>query len=222
MHGDEWLATFIRDVPDWPTAGVVFKDITPLLADPAAFAATIDRLSGPFVGRGITKVVGIEARGFVIASPVAHRLGAGFIPARKPGKLPWGTESQAYELEYGSDQLEIHTDAAHRGVLHGAHDGGWGVVPEGGEPLTDQQLRDMYTQTPAGPAQTSSAARLTVRSPRIRSRAPRDPRGPEARARHHLARDDELPRGGRPCAREASRATRRRGRILDFGFWILD
>lgn len=111
MHGDEWLASFIRDVPDWPTPGVGFKDITPLLADPAAFAATIDRLSGRFVGQGITKVVGIEARGFVIAAPVAHRLGAGFVPARKPGKLPWGTESQAYELEYGTDQLEIHTDA---------------------------------------------------------------------------------------------------------------
>ena len=111
MHGDDWLATFIRDVPDWPTPGVVFKDITPLLGDPVAFATTIDRLADHFVGRGVTKVVGIEARGFVVAAPVAHRLGAGFVPARKPGKLPWGTESRSYELEYGTDELEVHTDA---------------------------------------------------------------------------------------------------------------
>lgn len=109
------LESYIRDVPDWPTPGVAFKDITPLLADPSAFAATIDRLADHFVGRGITKVLGIEARGFVIAAPVAHRLGAGFIPARKPGKLPWGTESEQYELEYGTDQLEIHTDAVEPG-----------------------------------------------------------------------------------------------------------
>ncbi len=117
MHGDDWLATFIRDVPDWPTPGVVFKDITPLLGDPVAFATTIDRLADHFVGRGVTKVVGIEARGFVVAAPVAHRLGAGFVPARKPGKLPWGTESRSYELEYGTDELEVHTDAIAPGEL---------------------------------------------------------------------------------------------------------
>jgi adenine phosphoribosyltransferase len=109
------LAAHIRDIPDFPSPGIVFKDITPLLGDPAAFAATIDGLADPFVGRGITKVVGIEARGFVVAAPVAHRLGAGFVPARKPGKLPWGTASESYELEYGSDSLEIHTDAVEPG-----------------------------------------------------------------------------------------------------------
>ena len=109
------LAAHIRDIPDFPSPGIVFKDITPLLGHPAAFAATIDGLADPFIGRGITKVVGIEARGFVVAAPVAHRLGAGFVPARKPGKLPWGTASEAYELEYGTDSLEIHTDAVESG-----------------------------------------------------------------------------------------------------------
>ncbi|QGG96560.1 adenine phosphoribosyltransferase [Actinomarinicola tropica] len=111
MADDLDLGSYIRDVADWPQPGVTFKDITPLLADPAALAATIDRLAGHFIGRGITKVVGIEARGFVVAAPVAYRLDAGFVPARKPGKLPWGTESEAYDLEYGTDELEIHVDA---------------------------------------------------------------------------------------------------------------
>lgn len=109
------LAPLIRDVPDWPRPGVVFKDITPLLADPSAFAAAIDGLAAPFASRGVTKVVGIEARGFVIGAPVALRLGAGFVPARKPGKLPGPTVSEAYALEYGSDRLEIHTDAIDAG-----------------------------------------------------------------------------------------------------------
>lgn len=88
-----------------------FKDITPLLADPVRFDETIEQLAGRFADRGVTKVLGIEARGFVIAAPVALRLGAGFIPARKPGKLPWETVAEEYELEYGTDRLEIHTDA---------------------------------------------------------------------------------------------------------------
>jgi adenine phosphoribosyltransferase len=104
-------AVLVRDVPDFPKPGITFKDITPLLADPEAFTEVIDRLAEPFVGRGITKVVGIEARGFVMAAPVAHRLGAGFVPVRKPGKLPWETASAAYELEYGTDELEVHLDA---------------------------------------------------------------------------------------------------------------
>jgi adenine phosphoribosyltransferase len=111
------LAALIRDVPDWPEPGVTFKDITPLLADPRAFAHVIDRLAEPHVGRGITKVVGIEARGFVIAAPVAHRLGAGFVPARKPGKLPRPTVAEEYSLEYGTDRLEVHTDAIETGEL---------------------------------------------------------------------------------------------------------
>jgi adenine phosphoribosyltransferase len=104
-------AALIRDVPDFPKPGIAFKDITPVLADPEAFAEVVDRLAEPFVGRGVTKVVGIEARGFVVAAPVAHRLGAGFVPVRKPGKLPWDTASEAYELEYGTDELEVHLDA---------------------------------------------------------------------------------------------------------------
>ena len=110
------LRRFIREIADWPEPGVGFKDITPLLADPRAFATTIDRLADHFIGRGITTVVGIEARGFVVAAPVAHRLGAGFVPVRKPGKLPGPTEAQEYELEYGTDRLEIHRDAVAPGA----------------------------------------------------------------------------------------------------------
>jgi len=109
------LAEHIRDIPDWPRPGVVFKDITPLLADPVAFAATVDGLAEPFAGSRIDKVVGVEARGFLFAAPVAYRFGAGIVPVRKPGKLPWAIEAQEYELEYGSDLLEIHKDAVAEG-----------------------------------------------------------------------------------------------------------
>jgi adenine phosphoribosyltransferase len=105
------LKDLIRDIPDFPKPGVVFKDITPLLADPEGFALVIEALAQRFAGRGITKVVGIEARGFIIAAPVAHRLGAGFVPVRKVGKLPWEVEAEAYELEYGTGLLELHSDA---------------------------------------------------------------------------------------------------------------
>ena len=105
------LKDLIRDIPDFPKAGVVFKDITPLLADPEGFSLVIDTIVGRFEGLGITKVVGIEARGFIIAAPVAHRLGAGFVPVRKVGKLPWEVEAEAYELEYGTGLLELHSDA---------------------------------------------------------------------------------------------------------------
>ena len=105
------LKDLIRDIPDFPKAGVVFKDITPLLADPEGFALVIDSISEHFVGRGIRKVVGIEARGFIVAAPVAYRLGAGFVPVRKVGKLPWDVEAEAYELEYGTGLLELHSDA---------------------------------------------------------------------------------------------------------------
>lgn len=104
------LRRCIRDIPDFPVEGVTFRDITPLLADPAALAASVDLLSEPFLG-SVDVVAGVEARGFIFAAPVAHRLGAGFIPIRKPGKLPWSTVSAAYELEYGIDTLEIHEDA---------------------------------------------------------------------------------------------------------------
>ena len=105
------LQKLIRDVPDFPEEGVVFKDITPVLADPQAFGTLIDAMSEPFLGKGVTKVAGIEARGFTLATPVALRLGAGFIPLRKPGKLPFETVTEEYQLEYGVDSLEVHTDA---------------------------------------------------------------------------------------------------------------
>ena len=111
----EHLASLIRDIPDYPEPGVVFKDITPVLADGPAFAQLVDALAAPFRDSGITKVAGIEARGFTLATPVADRLGAGFIPVRKPGKLPWETIREDYTLEYGSDALKIHTDAAQPG-----------------------------------------------------------------------------------------------------------
>jgi adenine phosphoribosyltransferase len=101
----------IRDVPDWPRPGVVFKDITPLLAAPAAFAAVVDALAAAATAAGATKIVGIEARGFLLAAPVAYRVDAGFVPVRKQGKLPGVTISESYELEYGSATLEVHADA---------------------------------------------------------------------------------------------------------------
>ena len=109
------LTRLIRDIPDFPEPGVVFKDITPVLADADAFSQLIDALAEPFEGKGVTKVAGIEARGFTLATPVAGRLGAGFIPIRKPGKLPYETVREDYELEYGIDALELHTDAVFEG-----------------------------------------------------------------------------------------------------------
>jgi adenine phosphoribosyltransferase len=109
------LKALIRDIPDFPEPGVVFKDITPLLGDAAAFSHVVDVLAGHYAGRGVTKVAGIEARGFIFAAPVAVRLGAGFVPVRKEGKLPHEVEGENYELEYGTDLLEIHKDAVHDG-----------------------------------------------------------------------------------------------------------
>ena len=109
------LRSLIRDVPDFPHEGIVFKDITPLLGDEVGFSSAIDMIVVHF-GRGnVDKVVGIEARGFILASPVAYHFGAGFVPVRKADKLPWETESQEYELEYGKETLEIHKDAFERG-----------------------------------------------------------------------------------------------------------
>ncbi len=111
MAGAIDLHSYLRDVPDFPKPGIVFKDITPLLRSPQAFSATIDALAGPFDGQGITAIVAIESRGFIFGSCVAQKLGAGFIPIRKPGKLPWTRRSEEYILEYGSGTLEIHDDA---------------------------------------------------------------------------------------------------------------
>jgi adenine phosphoribosyltransferase len=105
----ELLTTRIRDVPDYPSPGILFKDITPLLADGPAFAAVVDALAAG--ADGVTKVAGIEARGFILAAPVAYTLGAGFVPVRKQGKLPAQTYAESYELEYGSATLEMHIDA---------------------------------------------------------------------------------------------------------------
>ena len=109
------LKQHIRHVPDFPKAGILFYDITTLLREPKGFEATIDRLSAPYADQSVDLVVGIESRGFILGSPVAQRLGAGFIPIRKPGKLPASRVKETYELEYGTDALEIHADAIQKG-----------------------------------------------------------------------------------------------------------
>ena len=108
------LRAHIRDIPDFPKPGIVFKDITPLIAHPEAFRATIDRFTARYRGR-VDTVLGIESRGFIVGAAVAYGLGTGLAVVRKPGKLPWQTHSAAYELEYGSDKLEIHLDALTNG-----------------------------------------------------------------------------------------------------------
>jgi len=111
----EQVKGLIRDIPDFPQKGVVFKDITPLLADENAFSSVIDLIVVHY-GRGnVDKVVGIEARGFILASPIAYHFGAGFVPVRKQGKLPWETETAEYSLEYGTAVLEIHKDSIRPG-----------------------------------------------------------------------------------------------------------
>lgn len=105
------LATRLRVVPDFPEPGVQFQDVTPVLADAELFAAAVAAMTDPWRGAGVTHVVGIESRGFIFGAPVALALGAGFVPIRKPGKLPWRRAVREYALEYGSGQLEIHEDA---------------------------------------------------------------------------------------------------------------
>jgi len=107
----ENIKKIIRDVPDFPKKGIVFKDITPLLANHAMFGKMIKLMAEPYRGRGITKVLGIEARGFLLAAPIAVELKAGLVPVRKTGKLPYKTVSASYALEYGRDTLQIHEDA---------------------------------------------------------------------------------------------------------------
>ena len=108
---NEHLLRLIRTIPDVPQPGVMFRDITPLLASPEGFAATVQELVAVSEGLRPTKVVGVEARGFILAAPVAQQLGAGFVPVRKAGKLPWQVVGQSYSLEYGTDRLEMHQDA---------------------------------------------------------------------------------------------------------------
>ena len=105
------LGALVRAIPDFPKPGILFRDITPLLASPTALAAMIDALAERIGGLGATRVVGLESRGFLVGTPVAIKLGLGFAPVRKPGKLPWKKRALSYALEYGSDTLELHEDA---------------------------------------------------------------------------------------------------------------
>ena len=110
------IAAFIRPIPDFPKPGILFRDITPLLADPAAFAASIERLAAPWRGGQLDAIAAVEARGFLFAGPLALELGVGVIPVRKPGKLPAETISHEYDLEYGRDRLEMHKDVLRPGA----------------------------------------------------------------------------------------------------------
>ncbi|MBV9663582.1 MAG: adenine phosphoribosyltransferase [Actinobacteria bacterium] len=110
-----WLKEYLREIPDFPRPGVSFKDITPLLGDVGAFRFAVDTIAEHFASTKVDKVFGVEARGFIIAAPIAYRLDAGFVPVRKAGKLPWEIEQQEYELEYGTDALEVHRDAVAAG-----------------------------------------------------------------------------------------------------------
>lgn len=109
------LADTIRAIPDYPKPGIIFRDITTLLGEARAFRRAVDELVQPFAGLKIAKIAGIEARGFILGGAVAHQLSAGFVPVRKKGKLPHETVSVTYSLEYGTDEIEIHTDAVTRG-----------------------------------------------------------------------------------------------------------
>ena len=107
----EQLQAYIRDIPDYPKPGIIFRDITPLLSDTEALEKAIGLMAKPFMGKGITKVAAIEARGFIFGCAIALKLNAGFIPLRKKGKLPWDTDFVEYELEYGTAAIEVHADA---------------------------------------------------------------------------------------------------------------
>lgn len=115
MSAEIDLKEHIRSIPNFPKPGIVFRDITTLLANPKVFGHTIDLFAEKFADKGVTDVIAAEARGFIFAAPLALKLGAGFIPVRKPGKLPFETHAFHYELEYGTDTLEMHTDALHAG-----------------------------------------------------------------------------------------------------------
>ena len=109
------LESLIRDIPDWPKPGIMFKDITPLLNNPAGLAMAVEQMANPFRGKGIELVAGAESRGFIFGTAIAQSLSAGFVPIRKPNKLPADTLSIEYELEYGTDRLEVHSDAVKKG-----------------------------------------------------------------------------------------------------------
>ena len=110
------LKDYIRDVPDWPKKGIMFRDITPLLGEPKAFRAAVEQMAADYVGTGIQYVAAAEARGFIFGAAIAAKLNAGFIPVRKKGKLPYKTESMTYDLEYGKNTVEVHKDALAAGA----------------------------------------------------------------------------------------------------------
>jgi adenine phosphoribosyltransferase len=110
------LKDYIRDIPDWPKKGILFRDITPLLAEPKAFRTAVEMMAANYIGKGVQYVAAVEARGFIFGSAVADKLNAGFVPVRKKGKLPYKTESMTYELEYGTNTIEVHKDAIPAGA----------------------------------------------------------------------------------------------------------
>ncbi len=141
------VRNLIRDIPDYPKPGIIFKDITPMLADPAVFAAATRAMADAFRGDRITHVVAIESRGFILGGPVAQSLGAGFIPVRKPGKLPAATRREEYALEYGTDVLEIHADACPGGARVLIVDD---VLATGGTAAATQRLVESIGATVVG------------------------------------------------------------------------
>lgn len=141
------LAAALRTVPDFPAPGVQFKDLTPLLADPDLFEALLAALAAPWAGAGVTHVVGIESRGYWFGAALAARLGAGFLPARKPGKLPGATVRQSYALEYGEDALELHAEDLPEGARVLVHDD---VIATGGTAAAACRLVEAAGGTVAG------------------------------------------------------------------------
>ena len=141
------LSAALTRIPDYPEPGIIFVDLTSLMMDADALQAAVDRIADQFAGEGITKVVGAEARGFIIGTPVAYKLHAGFVPARKPGKLPREVISQSYELEYGTDSLQIHADAIKPGDVVLIVDD---LVATGGTAVAQKKLVETAGGTVAG------------------------------------------------------------------------
>lgn len=141
------LSAALTRIPDYPEPGIIFVDLTSLMMDADALQAAVDRIADQFTGKGITKVVGAEARGFIIGTPVAYKLHAGFVPARKPGKLPREVISQSYELEYGTDSLQIHADAIKSGDVVLIVDD---LVATGGTAVAQKKLVEAAGGTVAG------------------------------------------------------------------------
>ena len=141
------LSAALTRIPDYPEPGIIFVDLTSLMMDADALQAAVDRIADRFAGKGITKVVGAEARGFIIGTPVAYKLHAGFFPARKPGKLPREVISQSYELEYGTDSLQIHADAIKPGDVVLIVDD---LVATGGTAVAQKKLVETAGGTVAG------------------------------------------------------------------------